>query len=89
MLQFITKLYQAELDKPNEVSVVLVFLQYTLSHILLRVIVFQNVYVFQDEPSVLVSSVTLVGFQFLTNATVLPAVFAVKHNSGGWYSLHI
>ena len=68
------------------VSVVLVFLQYTLSQILLRVIVVQKVYVLQLLQSALVSNVTAVGLQYLLSFTVLQAVLAVKHRYGNIYS---
>jgi hypothetical protein len=66
----------------NPVSVVLVFLKYTLSHTLLNVIVFHIVYVVQLLQFVLVSSVTEVGEPVLVSFTVLPAVLAVKHKYG-------
>jgi hypothetical protein len=67
----------------NCVPDVFVFLQYTLSHILVKVIVSHIVYVVHVFQSVLVSNVTTVGLQFFVSCTVLQAVFAVKHRYGG------
>ena len=86
MLQVILNIYVFEPDKLNKVSVSLIFLQYTLSHILLSVIVSHIVYEVQVVQSVLFSNVTAVGEPVLVNCTVLPAVLAVKHRYGTVYS---